>query len=203
MGTFSTQGITAVGRMLLATVQAGAEFTATRLVMGSGTMQAGITVDNITAVIAPVKELAIIKKERTNDAKVIFGGVYSNQDIQTAFYFREFALYAKAKLSDGTFTDEVLYAYGNSGDTADLMPAYSTNTNIEKQLDLIVYVGNNTAVNLTVDSTAYVSQASLANTLADYATKDDLESAVYITDTITAKKYAWGMDNGAVYLQEV
>lgn len=157
MGVFSPQGITDAGKMLLATVQSGAAvFDATKLVMGSGNMPQGATVESMTAVISPIKELEIVKKKRSNDGKVIFGGIYSNTDITTAFYFREFAVYARAMYvaDDGstTYGDEVLYSYGNAGNTADLMSAYSTTTAIEKELDVIVWVGNEATVNLEIQS---------------------------------------------------
>ena len=177
MGVFNTQGITDLGRQLLATVQGGsAAFDATKLVIGSGFMPSGTTVNSITEVVTPVKTLSITKKEVTNDGKAIFGGVYSNTDISTSFYFREFALYARPMYNSGdtaTYGQEVLYAYGNSGNNADLMPAYSTSTNIEKQLDFVVYVGNDTSVNLTVESSVVVSVGMLETILDDYVKKDE------------------------------
>lgn len=177
MGVFNTQGITDLGRQLLATVQGGsAAFDATKLVIGSGFMPSGTTVNSITEVVTPVKTLSITKKEVTNDGKAIFGGVYSNTDISTSFYFREFALYARPMYNSGdtaTYGQEILYAYGNSGNNADLMPAYSTSTNIEKQLDFVVYVGNDTSVNLTVESSVVVSVGMLETILDDYVKKDE------------------------------
>ena len=176
MGVFSIQGITDLGRQLLATVQSGAALDATKLVIGSGFMPAGTTVNSITEVVTPVKTLAITKKEITNDGKAIFGGVYSNTDISTSFYFREFALYARPMYGSGdtaTYGQEILYAYGNSGNNADLMPAYSTSTNIEKQLDFVVYVGNDTSVNLTVESSVVVSVEMLESKLQEYVKKDE------------------------------
>lgn len=177
MGVFNTQGITDLGRQLLATVHGGsAAFDATKLVIGSGFMPSGTTVNSITEVVTPVKTLSITKKEVTNDGKAIFGGVYSNTDISTSFYFREFALYARPMYNSGdtaTYGQEILYAYGNSGNNADLMPAYSTSTNIEKQLDFVVYVGNDTSVNLTVESSVVVSVGMLETILDDYVKKDE------------------------------
>lgn len=163
MGNFSNNAITDKGRVLLADVQAGAVFTPTRIVIGSGYLPNTSTTRSITDVVTPVKSLSITKKNRTPDGKCIFGGVYTNEDIISAFYFRELALYAKAVYlnADGSVNSEgaeVLYSYGNAGDTGDLMPAYSTSAVIEKQIDLVVYVGNDTAVNLTVESGLGVSR---------------------------------------------
>lgn len=163
MGVFSNNSITDVGRMMLADVQAGAVFTPTRIVIGSGSMPGGATAQGMTHVITPVISLAINKKQRTPDGKCIFGGVYSNADVTTAFYFRELALYAKAVYlnADGTVRsegEETLYSYGNAGSTADFMPAYATNAVVEKQIDLVTWVGNDAQVDLTVETGIYLTQ---------------------------------------------
>ena len=163
MGSFSNNAITDVGKMLLADVQAGAVFKPTRIVMGSGTMPNGTTIQRMTNVITPVKSLAINKKSRTPDGKCVFGGVYTNEEITAPFYFRELALYAKAVYlnPDGTVKSEgaeTLYSYGNAGATADYMPAYSTSTVVEKQMDLVIWVGEDAQVDLTIESGVHVSQ---------------------------------------------
>ena len=163
MANFSNNAITDVGRNLFSEVQAGAVFIPTRIVIGSGEMPAGKTAATMTDVVAPVASLQINKKERTPDGKAIYGGVYSNKDITTAFYFRELALYARAEYRDesGNVVREVLeclYSYGNAGNTADFMPAYSTNTVVERQMDLVVYVGNDTQIDLSIESGVYVTQ---------------------------------------------
>ena len=167
MGSFSNNAITDVGKMLLADVQAGAVFTPTRIVMGSGTMPNGTTIQRMTNVITPVKSLAINKKSRTPDGKCVFGGVYTNEEVKAPFYFRELALYAKAVYlnPDGTVKSEgaeTLYSYGNAGATADYMPAYSTNTVVEKQMDLVIWVGEDTKVDLTIDSGVYALRDEVA-----------------------------------------
>ena len=115
MGNFSNFAITDSGRILFSDVQAGAVLIPTRIVVGSGNIPSGSTPATMTAVVTPVKDLTINKRERTPDGKAVFGGMYSNADINTAFYFRELALYCRAeyRAADGTVTrsmDEVLYA---------------------------------------------------------------------------------------------
>ena len=200
MGNFSNLAMTDSGRILLADVQAGAVLIPTKIVIGSGNMASGATPASMTAVVTPVKELTINKKERLPDGKVTFGGVYSNIDITTAFYFRELALFCRAEYrdADGNVTralDEVLYCYGNSGSSADYMPAYSTNTVVEKQIDVLVWIGNNAAVDLTIDSGVYMTREQFDEAIG----KIDLN----ITDTVTGAKYKWGIENGAVYIEEV
>lgn len=200
MGNFSNFSITDKGRILFSDVQAGAVLVPTKIVIGSGTMASGTTPAMMTAVVSPVKELIINKRERTPDGKAVFGGMYSNRDVTASFYYRELALYCKAEYRDanGSVTrslDEVLYAYGNSGTSADLMPAYDTNAVVEKQIDVLVWVGNDAAVELTVESGILVTQAQLAAAIAAIDTS--------IPDISTGRKYKFGIENGVVYLEEV
>lgn len=200
MGIFSNNAITDVGRMLLADAQAGAVFTPTRIVIGSGSMSSGATTQGMTNVITPVVSIEINKKHRTPDGKCIFGGVYSNKDVSEPFYFRELALYAKAVYlnSDGSVRsegEETLYSYGNAGATADYMPAYSTNTVVEKQIDLVTWVGNDVQVNLTIESGVYVTHEQVLALIG--------ELDMTLVDKTTGAKYVWGIDNGVVFLEEV
>ena len=127
MASFNN-AITENGRLMLAHAQAGAVLIPTKIVIGSGNIPAGQTPATMADVVTPVKTLTINKKEAAPDGKYIIGGVYSNADISTAFYFRELAIFMRAeyRAADGTVTGsvaEVLYSYGNSGTTADYMPA--------------------------------------------------------------------------------
>ena len=168
MGVFSLNAITNRGRNLLADVQAGAVFIPTRIVMGSGNIPVGSTPAQMTDVVSSVIELSVSKQKKTADGKVIFGGVYSNETISKEFYFRELALYARAEYRDASgnvisSVPECLYSYGNSADTADLMPAYSSSTVVERNIDLVTWVGNDTQIELTVASGLYVPQDEFAD----------------------------------------
>lgn len=195
MANFQNNAITDNGRVLLSHVQMGAAFTPTKIVLGSGMMPAGKTPRTMTEVAQPVKQLAISKAERTPDGMAIFGGVYSNQDITQDWYFRELALYAKATYEDGREVPEVLYSYGNAGNAADYMPAYTTGQPIERQMDLVVYIGNDAKVDITLSSGVYITRPEVEEMLKAI----DLT----ITDDTTRLKYKWGMDNGIAYLEEV
>lgn len=167
MGAFSNNAITDNGRVLLSHVQIGAVFTPTKIVMGSGNLPSGTTVRTITDIVTPEQTLTISKKKRGNDGTVAIGGVYSNQNVTSGFYFRELGLYAKAVYPDGREVEEVLYSYGNAGSTADYMPAYTSGQPVEREIDLVIYIGNDTDVDLTVDSGVYVTVQQLEEALKD------------------------------------
>lgn len=158
MSTFFDNSITDGGRQLWAEMQAGGAFVPTRIVVGSGYLPAGKTTRTVTAVAEPVKDIEINKKEKMNEGDFVIGGVFTNADITTAFYYRELALYAKVTRTDGTETAETLYSYGNAGASAELIPAYSTDTAIERQLDLLVYIGNDATIKIEVSTGVYVTR---------------------------------------------
>jgi hypothetical protein len=79
------------------------------------------------------------------------------------------------------------------------MPAYSTDSVVEKQMDLVVYIGSNATISLTIESGVYVTREQVIALIADNVPDADLT----IVDKTTGAKYVWGIDNGAVFLEEV
>lgn len=171
MAKFSNNAITNAGIDLLALVHTGGELDPVSIVLGSGYIPAGKTVETMTDVVEPVVTLTINKKEKTPDGKVILGGYYSNKDVVTDYYFRELAFFARVRFpqEDGSYTysDTVLYSYGNAGANADLMAAYSGNTAVERQMDIIVWIGNKTEINLSIEGGVYVTVNVLEQTITN------------------------------------
>lgn len=203
-----TNALTENGRLMLAHAQAGATLIPTKIVMGSGNLPAGQTPASMTDVVSPVKELSLNKKSVSPDGKCLLGGVFNNADISEAFYFRELAVFMRAEYRDANgavlqSVDEILYSYGNAGSTADYMPAYSTSTIVEKQIDLVTWVGMDAKVDVTLESGAYLTRAVLDGILVDFVRKEDLEASIVMTDADTNKKYRWGVSDGLVYIEEV
>ena len=206
MSAFYDNNVTDVGRLLLGDVQMGASFVPTKIVIGKGYLPQGKTTRTMTDVADVVKELALNKATKNPDGDAIFGAIFSNEDIQEAFYYRELGLYAKGVYynpSGGVEreTAEVLYSYGNAGENAELIPAYSTGSVVERQLDLLVYIGNDTEVNLEIETGLYVTIPVFNETVERL--EKDIEEVRYIVDSTTAKKYEWAMENGTLSLDEV
>lgn len=187
MAKFSNNSITDAGRSLLALVHTGGEFDPVSIVLGSGYIPAGKTAATMTEVVATEVTLTINKKEKTPDGKVIIGGYYSNKDVSADFFFRELALLARVRFpqGDGTYTysDPVLYSYGNAGANADLMVAYGGNTAVERQLDIVVWIGNETEINLSIDSGVYVTVNSVTQMITNvenrfYEVIDDVDHRI-------------------------
>lgn len=206
MSAFYDNNVTDVGRLLLGDVQMGASFVPTKIVIGKGYLPQGKTTRTMTDVADVVKELALNKATKNPDGDAIFGAIFSNEDIQEAFYYRELGLYAKGvyyNQSGGVEreTVEVLYSYGNAGENAELIPAYSTGSVVERQLDLLVYIGNDTEVKLEIETGLYVTIPVFNDTVERL--EKDIEEVRYIVDSTTAKKYEWAMESGTLSLDEV
>lgn len=206
MSSFYDNNVTDVGRLLLGDIQMGASFVPTKIVIGKGYMPAGKTTRTMTDVAEVVKELQLNKAMKNPNGDAIFGAIFTNEDITEAFYYRELAMYAKGVYfnEEGGVdheTEEVLYSYGNAGDNAELIPAYGTGTVVERQLDLLVYIGNDTQVSLTVETGLYVTIPVFNDTVAEL--RQEIEEVRYIVDSGDLKKYQWKMTNGTLSLDAV
>lgn len=206
MSAFYDNNVTDVGRMLLGDIQMGASFVPTKIVIGKGYMPAGKTTRTMTDVAEVVKELQLNKAMKNPNGDAIFGAIFTNEDIQQAFYYRELGMYAKGVYFNAeggveSETEEVLYSYGNAGDNAELIPAYGTGTVVERQLDLLVYIGNDTQVNLTIETGLYVTIPVFNDIVAEL--RQEIEEVRYIVDSGNLKKYQWKMTNGTLSLDEV
>lgn len=206
MSAFYDNNVTDVGRQLLGDIQMGASFVPTKIVIGKGYMPQGKTTRTMTAVADVVKELPLNKARKNTDGDAVFGAIFTNEDVQQAFYYRELGLYAKGVYYNEaggvqSETAEVLYSYGNAGDNAELIPAYSTGSVVERQLDLLVYIGNDTQVSLTIETGLYVTIPVFNDTVAEL--REDIEEVRYIVDSGDLKKYQWKMTNGTLSLDEV
>lgn len=191
MSVFFDNSITDAGRLLWAEMQAGGTFQATKIVVGSGYMPSGKTTKTMTAIATPVQEITLNKKKTLGGGDFVFGGVFSNKDITDAFYYRELGLFAKVTRPDGTETAETLYSYGNAGDNAEVIPAYSTDTVVERQLDVITYIGNDASVNLTIESGITVSQQEFQSEIERI---EGMFNTVSTDTTFTIPASGWNVD---------
>ncbi|BFH15904.1 tail fiber protein [Paenibacillus melissococcoides] len=170
-----TKGLTNKGISLQAKAQAGAELKYTKIVLGDGYL-AGQSIAALTNVISPKKTADIARLKMTPPNQARIGFILSNQDITTGFYFRELGLYALDP-DEG----EILYWYGNAGDTADYIPPKGGNDVIAKNFDALVLVGQ--AQNVT----------AIINESLVYATHDDVAEALQ-----EARKYTDEQNNARI-----
>lgn len=158
MGAFGGLILTNQGKNLQVKVQAGAQLKYTRIGIGDGSLSAGQQMQSLTNLINQTKSLSILKLTPLVTGKAQIETVLSNQDITTAFYWRELGVFAQ-----DPDAGEILYCYGNAGSTAELIPAKGGADVIEKTIDILVLTGNATSVTATIDnSLVYATQQDLS-----------------------------------------
>lgn len=164
MAVFVQQDITNAGLLLLAKVQTGGTLTFSKITVGSGYLPDTVSPRTIEQVVTPVINVDINKKEVNADRTATIGGIFTNRDVTEAFYFRELALFAI-----DPDLGEILYCYGNAGDTAELIPAHGGSTLVEKLIDIVTIIGSATTVSAIMASNAYASVADIERLELDIA----------------------------------
>ena len=160
MAAFINNDITAAGLLVLAKGVAGKQINYTKIVLGDGYLEEGQTPRSLTGVVSPKATIDITKCVVNGDGTVTVGGVFTNDQTNDGFYYRELGLYADDPDED---VGEVLYCYGNCGDLAEWIPPTGGATIVEKTIDIVTAIG--TATNVT----AYIPADA-------YATKEDYEN---------------------------
>ena len=160
MAAFINNDITAAGLLVLAKGVAGKQINYTKIVLGDGYLEEGQTPRSLTGVVSPKATIDITKRVVNGDGTVTVGGVFTNDQTNDGFYYRELGLYADDPDED---VGEVLYCYGNCGDLAEWIPPTGGATIVEKTIDIVTAIG--TATNVT----AYIPADA-------YATKEDYEN---------------------------
>ena len=150
MSGFDVNAITDAGSLLIAKVMASkGSITFTRIVMGDGYMPGSQLPEHMTAVVSPKATMDITKCEVTGSGAAVVGGRYDNSEQSQDFEWRELGLYAR-----DPDLGEILYSYGNTGNSAETIPAGGGATAIEKLIDVVTYVGND--VSVTAEFMPYV-----------------------------------------------
>ena len=160
MAAFINNDITAAGLLVLAKGVAGQRINYTKIVLGDGYLEEGQTPRSLTGVVSPKATIDITNCVVNGDGTVTVGGVFTNDQTNAGFYYRELGLYADDPDED---VGEVLYCYGNCGDLAEWIPPTGGATIVEKTIDIVTAIG--TATNVT----AYIPADA-------YATKEDYEN---------------------------
>lgn len=106
MAAFINNDITAAGLLVLAKGVAGQQINYTKIVLGDGYLEEGQTPRSLTGVVSPKATIDITKCVVNGDGTVTVGGVFTNDQTNDGFYYRELGLYADDPDED---VGEVLY----------------------------------------------------------------------------------------------
>ncbi|MEK3749413.1 phage tail protein [Paenibacillus sp. FSL E2-8871] len=152
MAVFGGMTITIKGLALQGKAQAGAKLEYTRVAIGDGSLN-GQSMPALNGLISQKMVLPITRIRAQPPNKATIGSVLDNSGVTSGFYFREIGLFA-------TDPDigEILYAYANSGVTADYIPPGGGSDIIEKVFDIDVVIGTAANISAKIDDSLVFTQ---------------------------------------------
>lgn len=166
MGQFNGMKLTNKGQTLQAKAQAGTMLQFTRLAIGDGNL--GST-DPLTlnALISQKKSLQVKKLESLTGGKAVVGSSFTNADVTTGFDMRELGVFAQ-----DPDVGEILYMYGNAGNTADFIPPGSGGGSdvLERALNVVTIVGTAANVTAVIDQSLVFATAAQLGDLSKLKT---------------------------------
>lgn len=172
MSTFTLNSITVKGLNVIAKLVAGSTLQFTRIAIGDGAMPSDKTPLTVTDLTNKLFDVTIQSVTSSNGQATVMG-VFSNQDNEMGFFYRELGLFAK----DPETQEEFLYCYGNAGADAEWISPSGTSSVIEKIVKIVTLVGNAETVTANIPSGIYPTKEEMNNALslkADLdATADD------------------------------
>lgn len=156
MSTFGGLVLTNKGKTLQSKAQSGVQLNYTRIGLGDGELGSS-SILALNALISEKKSLNITKLKVLSGGRAVVGGILSNQDLTTGFYWREIGVFAQ-----DPDVGEILYCYANAGALAEYIPAGGGSDIIEKTIDVQTLVANASNVTATIDeSLVFVTQQDL------------------------------------------
>lgn len=153
MAGFVDNVITEKGFKCISDAIAGKDLTFSCIKMGSGFLPDDVSIDSLDDLINVEVTVEITKCERLNDHTVVIGGLFTNDDRETGFDYRELGLFAY----DPDTGEEILFSYGNCGEQCEFIPPSKQAVLITKQIDLITHVGRVTSVKIELSNGLYVT----------------------------------------------
>ena len=180
--------ITNKGRNLQAKAQTGVELVYTRLAMGKGAIASEVIAE-LNSLIDEIKSLNIERLKVLDNNKAVIKAAFSNSDITTGFYFREVGVFAQDP-DEG----EILYCYGNAGDTAEYIPASGGPDIVEKTIDITTIIGNAANVSAVINESLVYALKSEADNKVDKIGGKGLSTEDYTTEE---KQKLEGIEEGA------
>ncbi len=179
--------LTAKGRALQAKVEAGATMSITKFKIGDGTIGSGQTVDALTDLLAPKKNLGISSLTPLESGVCKITAVVTNAGLTAGFYVRELGIFAQ-----DPDLGEILYAYTADG-SPDYLPAEGGTVAVAEELVVQLAFSNAANIKATISLDGLVTTAIL-NTHKNTAVIDHPDGSVTdakignrtISDTVTA-----------------
>ena len=145
--------------------------TFTKVVIGDGDDN-GLNIDTMTNVVSEKLILPVLDGQKDGDGKYLVTAVLSNSTVETGFFPKEVAVFAKC--GDG---EEVLYSYSNGGNNVGLIPDKNTPINSEIY-NIRTKIGNATNITFLTSDDLYITKGELTKHNADANAHDNRFNAI-------------------------
>lgn len=179
---YNKNRITKKGYNLLAeSIATKKPVTFTKVVIGDGDDN-GLNIDTMTNVVSEKLTLPVLDGQKDGDGQYLVMAVLSNSTVETGFFPKEVALFAKC--GDG---EEILYSYSNGGNNVGLIPDKNTPINSEIY-NIRTKIGNATNITFVTSDDTYVTKGALTKHNADANAHDNRFKAIIqqVNDMITS-----------------
>lgn len=155
--------LTKQGLNLLAKAQAGATLHFTRAVLGDGRVEESADLKSMTAMVSEKMELPIGNITVSGTGTATIETQLENNTLEHGFFAREAGIFARADLGD-TQGEEVLYAYRNTGDDCEYVPAGGGSEVWNLTYNIITVVDNAENITATISGDiVYVSYGTFTS----------------------------------------
>ena len=152
---YNKNRITKKGYNLLAeSIATKKPVTFTKVVIGDGDDN-GLNIDTMTNVVSEKLTLPVLDGQKDGDGQYLVTAVLSNSTVETGFFPKEVALFAKC--GDG---EEFLYSYSNGGNNVGRIPDKNTPINSEIY-NIRTKIGNATNITFVTSDDTYVTKGAL------------------------------------------
>ena len=171
---YNKNRITKKGYNLLAeSIATKKPVTFTKVVIGDGDDN-GLNIDTMTNVVSEKLTLPVLDGQKDGDGQYLVTAVLSNSTVETGFFPKEVALFAKC--GDG---EEILYSYSNGGNNVGLIPDKNTPINSEIY-NIRTKIGNATNITFVTSDDTYITKGELTKHNTDPDAHDGLLQKVKI-----------------------
>jgi len=161
MSAMKWRRVTTRGSALLLKIMQGTPVVFTKMAIGSGSISGPEAIQPMIDVVTRVANIPI-RQMQMQDGTILFSGSFNNSLITEPFYYREIALFANDPNSG-----EIMVAYGNADDQADIITPSADGALTERFVTLVLSLDGAATVNVSVASDLYALQSDM-----DVAEKD-------------------------------
>lgn len=165
---------TSAGKALHARAIAGAALKFTKVQLGDGQLM-DRSIDSLTGLIHPVASVEIATMKYNGNFAVV-GGVFTNSDLSTGFYWREVGLFAADPDAPDDRSRDILYCYQSAGNLAEYIAA-SDSEIIFKRINIAAIVDDAATVSAVLAPIAAAADISFDNT-GTGLDAEDVQSAI-------------------------